>query len=879
MKRAWIGVALLATSWLFGLNYYHQADWLCWAALVVVGAALLSGVVERWSGRVESAIALALVLSAIWLAPWPYRAAPLLIAIGLLPAAVGVSHRLTRSTGPGAAVAGSILLAQSLGLMLYEHFTARSHELPAVLTDALTGVSHLLGIESAVDENNIVLHTMRKVHRLGATWELLFDPATFCFLIGGMTLVAIRAWSIAAPDRWLRELTVAAGKLCLVVLAWLPLRAGLFMALFLHRALRTEFDSPLDLMGQFWNPCVNLLFLSGPAFLACRFLRMAGGGKAVASAGGHAMPAPTWRRAAAALAAAAAVALFVAGQFWDPPGARKTGRVAVDERHSNWERTDRAMDTEWYGQMSAYNYYCIYDYLSRFYEMSRVTAPLDDATLDRLDVLIVKTPTSRYEPQEIAAIVRFVERGGGLMLIGEHTDVFHTGEYLNEISRNFGFSFRYDCLFGIDSPFDELYVRPLIAHPIAQRMPPLDFEISCSLDPGTSSGEVVMSATGLWNLPPDYFATNYYPQVFAPNSQQVDARPDARYGAWIQTWATRHGQGRVVAFTDSTQFSNFSTFEPGKPEVMLGMVEWLNRSGGPRWVNPLFDAGAALLALLALGLARRWDGAWLVLTAAGIAGWCAAVVEIRAAHEAELPMPDRARPMTEVTMDRTASAAPLPKGGFIAGRDDGFGIFERNILRLGYFIHRQGAGEAPGGNLLVVLHPDQDVPSSYRDAVTNYVRSGGKLLVIDSPQNVKSTANSLLFPFGLAVDHATNYAGTLAAKDGWPAVPISSACKITGGEPLLSFDGAPPGADKPPVVAAVAKLGQGTATVVGFGSRFTDFNMGVTGELEPDPELRKVYEVEYRLLRRIIDAVAQPSAERSESGKSVPAETKERGGD
>jgi hypothetical protein len=499
--------------------------------------------------------------------------------------------------------------------------------------------------------------------------------------------------------------------------------------------------------------------------------------------------------------------------------------------------------------------------------MSRVTAPLDDATLDRLDVLIVKTPTSRYEPQEIAAIVRFVERGGGLMLIGEHTDVFHTGEYLNEISRNFGFTFRYDCLFGIDSPFDELYVRPLISHPIAQRMPPLDFEISCSLDPGSSSGEAVMSATGLWNLPPDYYATNYYPQVFAPNTMQVDTRADARYGAWIQTWATRHGQGRVVAFTDSTQFSNFSTFEPGKPEVMMGMIEWLNRNGGPRWVNGLLVAGAAVLALLALGLARRWDGAWLVLTAAGVAGWCLAVMAIRAAHEAELPMPDRARPMTEVMMDRTASAAPLPRGGFIAGREDGFGIFERNILRLGYFIHRQGSGEAPSGDLLVVLNPDQDVSAAYRDAVASYVRSGGKLLVIDSPQNVKSTANSLLFPFGLAVDHATNFSGTLAAKDGWPAIPISSACKITGGEPLLSFDGAPPGADKPPVVAATAKLGKGTVTVIGFSSRFTDFNMGVTGELEPDPELRKVYEVEYRLLRRIIDPAGQPSRERSDSAQ------------
>ena len=50
-----------------------------------------------------------------------------------------------------------------------------------------------------------------------------------------------------------------------------------------------------------------------------------------------------------------------------------------------------------------------------------------------------------------------------------------------------------------------------------------------------------------------------------------------RYGAFNQLWATRHGSGRVLAWTDSTIFSNFSAFEPGKTELMLGMLEWLNR--------------------------------------------------------------------------------------------------------------------------------------------------------------------------------------------------------------------------------------------------------------------------------------------------------------
>jgi len=34
-----------------------------------------------------------------------------------------------------------------------------------------------------------------QVHRLGATWELLLDPATFLFFVGGLVVLAMRAMS------------------------------------------------------------------------------------------------------------------------------------------------------------------------------------------------------------------------------------------------------------------------------------------------------------------------------------------------------------------------------------------------------------------------------------------------------------------------------------------------------------------------------------------------------------------------------------------------------------------------------------------------------------------------------------------------------------
>ncbi len=108
--------------------------------------------------------------------------------------------------------------------------------------------------------------------------------------------------------------------------------------------------------------------------------------------------------------------------------------------------------------------------------------------LKKCDVLILKIPTREYTDDEVEAIVRFVKNGGGLMLIGEHTDVFGSGTYLNKVAKHFGFSYRFDCLFGVDSVFKEHYDIPLAPHPILQYMPTFDFAISCSIDPGTSGG-------------------------------------------------------------------------------------------------------------------------------------------------------------------------------------------------------------------------------------------------------------------------------------------------------------------------------------------------------------------------------------------------------
>ncbi|MBN2589728.1 MAG: hypothetical protein JXA96_07690 [Sedimentisphaerales bacterium] len=826
MKRTWISLALFSASWLFGLSYYHDAQWLIWSVFIAAGTGLLIGVQLRKSTAFEVAIAAIMLLPVIKLAPWPYRIAPLLIFAGLLLVTIPIPRRWPQYLSPAFILAGSILMIQSIGIFGYIYITSRSHELPKFISYMLSGITRIIGIPSAFNGLNLALYTQRLVHPLGATWEMFFDPATFVFLFGGIIILCLCKSNGISRKKQIAILVIS-------IILWLPIRAAIIISIFMHRALETGYESELVLVTQFWNRWLLLLLLVGPVLIAWRFVNRPF----------HTHHASVIQPEISRYKNIGIVTMIFMGSFLlisgillDLPGSRKKERVMVDEFHSTWERTDRPFDTEWYGQDSGYNYACIYDYCSRFYNMSRLMTAIDKTTLDDCDVLIIKVPTSRYAPEEISIIEEFVKQGGGLMLMGEHTSVFDSGTYINDIAKVFGFRFRYDCLFDMDTTFEQLYNPPLVPHPIIQNMPPLNFAVSCSIEPMTRIGRAAIRSTGLKQLTADYHVSNYYPQV--ENLAQM------RYGAFIQSWTTHYGQGRVAAFSDSTIFSNFATFEPGKAELMLGMIEWLNYNNLRFNVTALLLISGSIIFAFGIILSRKLNSVWLMIATSTLLGWAAASAGAKTIHKHSMPEPQAKRPMINVTIDRTVCDSPLSRSGFISGQKNGFGIFERWILRLGYFTSRKEGIKAISDDLVVFMYPNLTVSNEFRDTLVDYVTKGGNILILDSPQNTGSKANSLLYPFGININRTTAQSGQLKAPDNWPTTTIDSAYPIEGAEPFMWINNIP--------IGASLDFGNGTVTVISFASKFVDASMGITGDVTPNIEQRKVFELEFNILKRII---------------------------
>lgn len=825
-----------------------------------------------------------LLVPAVWLVPWPGSAALLLLALGWFVQAVARA-RPAVCVGRGIAAVGWTLTIMLLALAAYTAATARNHDLPGPITYGLCLLLRALGLSADADGATIHLHSWRQMHPLAATWDGLFDPVSLLLLVGAAAWVAWGWFEGSQFGRGAEPWRRFVLPLAIVWLCWQPIRWLLLTAVYLDRVMRFPADWHLHAMNHYFSLWVQLAATIALALLAGGLVawlgRIAGraGGAATlgGSAPGTAPPAQDWARpdsaapdsavlriAAAApspLRSAAAVVMIAAAGFvaawalhYAPPGPRKDGRVMFVERKSQWEPTDRPYDTRWYVEPrvfeegSGYNYYVIYDWLSRYYETSRLMPEqkIDRAALSQCDVLVIKTPTERYTPDEIAAVHEFVRSGGGLLLIGDHTNYARSGTIINDIVRPMGFVYRPDLLFSLgESAYEQRYAPPWAAHPIVQHMPPMDFAVSCSIDPGRSLGRAVIRSGGLFNMGPDH----YHSDNFHPVPQHV---PEMRYGAFVQVWTTTFGLGRVTAFTDSTIFSNFCLPQEGKADIMFGMIEWLNRSEpwGPwgRWSFRLgvllaaagLAGGAIALAGLRAGLARP------LLLAAAISGWAVGVESLAAAQRAGMPRPEPRRSFTLAAVDRGIGAAALSKGPYTTGEGRGFGLAEQWIQRLGWFVARRHGLDVFDSNIVIVFHPGRAPDDAYIERLRQFVSEGGVVVVIDSADNTDSTANSLLWPFGLSMPSAAAQTGELTPGEAsplpvWPADRLEQGRRVEGGTVVLRAGGQP--------VVALARHGRGAVLAVGCGELFQDARMGETWMEEPSREVRARFDAYFALLR------------------------------
>jgi len=269
-----------------------------------------------------------------------------------------------------------------------------------------------------------------------------------------------------------------------------------------------------------------------------------------------------------------AVLFFIYGVFlFDGYGAEKTGNIYIDEYHSNgWESVFEPLNTENFGgQRSTYTYYSFVKMLENIKPVHIITSPAEYEKITPEDILIIKTPTVDFTEKEIKNIDLMLKNGGGVWIIGDHTNLLDMSSRLNKIIEPYGAKFNYDAVYDLTTSNLTYYnnkLMPLFKHRVVADMSGYKFATSCSIKTSPLWNKT-MIGNNLCSENLDLSHQNYFGDLSFSEEEY--------FGLFCQCAAKKVGKGRLLVYSDSTTFSSFSVFMHTNPEFIFSSIFYLNK--------------------------------------------------------------------------------------------------------------------------------------------------------------------------------------------------------------------------------------------------------------------------------------------------------------
>jgi hypothetical protein len=541
------------------------------------------------------------------------------------------------------------------------------------------------------------------------------------------------------------------------------------------------------------------------------------------------------------LLAVSALSVFLFGLWgisrFGEPAVEKPGRILVDEAHSNWAWTDRSFGELSFGLGTEYHYGGFFRLLRERFHVRRNYDAITTSSLKEIDVLIIKTPSHPFQDSEKRAIRTFVERGGGLLLVGDHTDVFGSSTIMNELCRSVGPRFYLDAVLDLkDQGFVVWRRQGHLWHQMLEKVPRICFATSCSvnLPPG---GLGVISRGDVYSEAAHYGHPFFYGDLAYSTEDVVGTR--------CLVAVASKGRGRVGWFSDSTILSNFTLYNPYNTELCLALLDWLNEA--PRWRSFPWVArsGLGLVAVLLIPLLVRLRavmGHLIAALALSVAGATLIIHTTQAARE--LPAVSRI-PRAHFEAEHCRLALDERYAFLNAKSNAGLSTnqtFYALTQRLGIVPHvMEGPDEARAQDMVVFSEPVRRIGAGERRHFERFLRLGGRILVMDTSVNQASTANDLLAQYGLRFAEQVSSEGKCMVRVDGTLIELPHVRTIVGGTPVLRDTVGR-------VVVASRRVGKGKIIAMGDCSVFADSSLGLTGRLPNSDQLARI-KLEFFLLR------------------------------
>jgi len=769
MKRLmWLGVFFVSSCWLFFLSLFNHPNYLVGSIFLVLGVICnIFGLWQKESFEINKKYVVFLIplLLAIIVLPLPYSIGMIILTstfIAYFAFKYIIKFEKISKIFPGLLISGILLIIQTAMLPFYSIFVVHTHRVD-FLTPIISWFGGLFGLKTAVSNGILLIQTYQQTYPFTTTVEKLGFFTWFNIFVGLCLLLFL------LKDK--RKILLYMVGFFVISFFYLILRYIGFLYLYVT-------TSELDI---FWNTVLVLLsFL--PLALIC--MKLFSFEKISFSLSWFKNFHFSKTQIIACILVFLCVFSYSSTFLFQDPGVKKNGKILIDEFHSDWEDTQTPLDTNWYGVLSTYNYYSWAEWLKNYYTVDiNNDSFLTSDLLEKYDMVILKCPTSPYVNEEVIAIERFVESGGGLYLIGDHTNVFGMNTYLNQVAEKFGLSFKTDATYELGSGNPTSFTPEYVfAHPIVQHMDKFEFLTSCTLEAPLTAENVIVGSRILAE-PGTYSTENFF--------RESVSSPDSSFGMLLQVAAFKYGKGRVVAFTDSTCFSNFCVFTDGYQSFNLGVIEFLNRENLYVSLNVILVALALILFLIAAYLLRGEEKTKLVLLfiVIGVLAVSLALPLFSYVNELNYPIPQQKSDFTQVCFEQEYSniEIELLPSLFFVEEGNRFGTFYVWTQRVGCIptLTQKLQSALHNSDIAVIINPDKSFDSPDINSIIEYVNSGGRLLVMDSIFNENSTVNELISIFNMKISTTIKDAPVENLTENI----TKSYLSISGGEPLIFSGG------------------------------------------------------------------------------------------
>ncbi len=441
---------------------------------------------------------------------------------------------------------------------------------------------------------------------------------------------------------------------------------------------------------------------------------------------------------------------------------------------------------------------------------------VDAEMLSNCDVFIIINPARAWAATELAALSMHVEHGGGLIVLGDHTDIANSQNSLNALLDPYGIAFNFDSGYACrQSWYECLDLRP---HPINAGLHhwyQTEISVGATLSLRPPAAPVIVGRYGHAD-----YGNRLNPQGSFLGNYWYDR--GERLGDVTLVAECRAGAGKVLVFGDTSPFQNgafVGSVRPFLANIMAWMTADRVAESSPRPVPAavvglglISAAGAALmlsdLPLMALAItlvAALLFGAWRYDTAG------AAPL---------LPQAERIAWIDTSLNERISLSGP---------DEDCFGGLQLSLMRNGLLpllaSHLDDA-DLQGAQLVVMLRPTRTMSAALQQRLVAWMQRGGHMLVCTGYEDRAAVA-SLLHELDLEIRPVPLGAVPVVRggpgpefgpqfREAWPVARISTATADDSITPLYVYEGL--------AIAVLRKVGSGGLILVADGKFLSDEN-------------------------------------------------------